>query len=495
MTVLSLPASLGTRLGLAFAAGLVMATGQAPLGLWWLALPALVALTGLVASAATARRAALLALLGGAGHFALALSWIVEPFLIDVERYGWMAPFALVLMAFGLALFWGAAGWLSGRLAPGHRAIGFATTLAAAELARGYLLTGFPWAMIGHVWVGAWPAQVASLVGPSGLTLMTTLAAALPVALRWRGLALSAALVGAMAGFGLWRLGQPEPEPPGLTLRLVQPNAAQSMKWDPALAASHFGRLLSFTAAGPRPDLAIWPETSVPYMLDRSPGLLEEVAASGRGAPVVIGIQRGEGWRFWNSLAVVAPDARLVATYDKHHLAPFGEYVPLGDLMFDLFGLRAFAAQEGYGYSAGDGPKVLDLGPRLGRVLPLICYEAVFPQDLRTDTRADWILQITNDAWFGTFNGPYQHLAQTRLRAIEQGLPLVRVANTGVSALIDARGRVLAELPLGQAGYKDVALPAPLPATPFSKLGEMPVLFVLAGLCGFLFRPRGMRRA
>ncbi|SNX70110.1 apolipoprotein N-acyltransferase [Cereibacter ovatus] len=495
MVLSSLSDRPGRRLVLGGATGLALALGQAPFGLWWVALPGLVALTALVATAPTRRTAALTALCGGAAHFALALSWIVEPFLIDIARHGWMAPFALLLMAVGLALFWMAAGWLSGLVAAPRRAIGFAVALAAVELARGYVLTGFPWALVGHIWVGAWPAQVAALAGPSGLTLMTTLAAALPVTLRWRGLAAGGAILGAAAAFGAWRLAQPDPAAPGVTLRLVQPNAEQKLKWDPDMAAAHFARLLALTRDGPRPDLTIWPETSVPYLLDRSPGLLDEIAAAGRGAPVAIGIQRSEGWRFWNSLAVVAPDATIAGLYDKHHLAPFGEYVPMGDTLFALFGVRAFAAQEGYGYSAGSGPAVLDLGPGLGRVLPLICYEAVFPQDLRTDTRAEWILQITNDAWFGTFSGPYQHLAQTRLRAIEQGMPLVRVANTGVSALIDAKGRVMADLPLGAAGYKDVALPATLPPTPFSQKGELPVLFILAVLCGFLALSRGPRRA
>lgn len=486
---------LGSRPVLAVASGLALASGQAPLGLWWLALAGMLGLTALVTAAPGRRQAMGIALAAGAAHFALALSWIVEPFLIDMATYGWMAPFALALISFGLALFWVAAGWFAARIEGPLRAVAFGGALAAMELARGYVLTGFPWALIGHIWVGTWPAQVASLVGPSGLTLMTTLAAALPVAFRARGLAASVALLGSASAFGLWQLDQPAPPAPGVTLRLVQPNAEQKMKWDPALAAQHFDRLLTLTRAGERPDLVIWPETSVPYLLDDSPGLLTEIAAAGGGAPVAIGIQRAEGWRFWNSLAVVSPTARVEALYDKHHLAPFGEYVPMGDLVFRLFGLRAFAAQQGYGYSAGSGPAVLDLGPKLGQVLPVICYEAVFPQDLRVPARPDWILQITNDAWFGTFNGPYQHLAQTRLRAIEQGLPLVRVANTGISALIDARGRVVDELPLGEAGYKDVALPGPLPATPFSQLGELPVLLALIALCGLLLLPRGRSRA
>ncbi|MBD3766142.1 MAG: apolipoprotein N-acyltransferase, partial [Rhodobacterales bacterium] len=169
--------------------------------------------------------------------------------------------------------------------------------------------------------------------------------------------------------------------------------------------------------------------------------------------------------------------------YDKHHLVPFGEYMPAGDLAYGMFGIAAFAAQQGAGYSPGPGARVLDLGGALGRVLPLICYEAVFPQDLHAaPERADWILQVTNDAWFGRWSGPFQHLAQARLRAVEQGLPLIRVANTGVSAVIDARGRVLRALPLGEAGFLDAALPAALPAPPHARWGDGPLVLLLAGL-------------
>jgi apolipoprotein N-acyltransferase len=173
---------------------------------------------------------------------------------------------------------------------------------------------------------------------------------------------------------------------------------------------------------------------------------------------------------------------------------PFGEYIPFGDLAYRLFGLAAFASQQGAGYSAGVGAAVLDLGPKLGHVLPLICYEAVFPQDLRAaPMRADWIVQITNDAWFGKLTGPWQHLAQARLRAIEQGLPLLRAANTGISAVIDARGRVVAALPLGVADYIDAALPPPLPPTVYARLGDLPLLVLLLALgAGLLVgaRPR-----
>jgi apolipoprotein N-acyltransferase len=168
---------------------------------------------------------------------------------------------------------------------------------------------------------------------------------------------------------------------------------------------------------------------------------------------------------------------------------PFGEYIPFGDLAYKWFGLRAFAAQEGASYSAGTGPKLLDFGPVMGRALPLICYEGIFPQDVNAaPARADWLLQVTNDAWFGTVSGPFQHADQARMRAIEQGLPLVRVANTGITAVYDARGQVLASLAFGQEAHLDAALPGALPATPFFRWGEAPALVLLGGLALFLIR-------
>ena len=179
------------------------------------------------------------------------------------------------------------------------------------------------------------------------------------------------------------------------------------------------------------------------------------------------------------------------ARYDKAHLVPFGEYIPAGDLAYDWLGLRAFAAQAGNSYSAGPGPRVLDLGP-FGKVLPLICYEAIFAREVNAaPERADWMLQITNDAWFGIRTGPFQHFAQARLRAIEQGLPLVRVANTGVTAVVDAHGRVVEELPFGTMAALDTHIPGALPPTPYSRWGDGPVALLLAGLALAVF---GWRR-
>jgi len=478
----------GAETGAAFGVGLVMATGQAPLGLWFLAWPALVAVLALMARAAGPAEAAWIGMFCALGHFGLALSWLVEPFLIDIARHGWMAPFAVLLMAGGLGLFWAAAAALGFRAGRGRwRLLALAAALAAAELVRGHVLTGFPWAMIGHVWIDTPVAQVAALAGPSGLTLLTTVSAALPLMLGGAGLAAGLSLMGVAAAFGGLRLSAPEPADRPVTLRLVQPNAVQQDKWDPDRARMFFQRQLDYTAAAPRPDLVIWPETAVPWLLDRNPELGPVIAGAAGGATVVLGIQRSEGARFWNSMAVIAPDGTVRAIYDKHHLVPFGEYIPLGDLVSDWFGLTAFAARDGNAYSAGPGPTLVDLGSGLGRVLPLICYEAVFPQDLRgLPDRPDWLLQITNDAWFGTLTGPYQHFAQARLRAIEQGLPLVRVANTGISGVIDARGRVRETIPLGQTASLDATLPGVLPQPPYARWGEGPVLLLLAAISALL---------
>jgi apolipoprotein N-acyltransferase len=490
--MVSARSSLGRRAALAFGLGFLVALGQAPWGWWWLALPALSGVIWLVARAEGTRAAFWIGLAAGTGQFGLALSWIVEPFLIDIARHGWMAPFALVLMSVGLALFWGASAALA--LQAPNRALAFVAAFVTLEWHRGVILTGFPWAMLGHVWIGSPVDQVAALAGPSGLSLVLLLAAALPVAWHWRGAVGSAVLLAAAFGFGLWRLDQPlPPDREGGVVRLVQPNAEQSVKWDQSLADMHLDRLLDMTAAGVPADLTIWPETAVPFMLEYAPSVAEMVTTASDGRPVVTGIQRESAGRYYNSLRILEGDGSEFARYDKHHLVPFGEYIPFGDLAYDWFGITAFAAQAGATYSAGPGPRVLDLG-RFGKVLPLICYEAVFPRLVNAaPERPDWLLQITNDAWFGVWTGPFQHFDQARLRAIEQGLPLVRVANTGVTAVVDARGRVLDRLPFGEIGALDISLPGALPPTPFARWGDQPVFLLLVGLVilSFLRRRAG----
>ncbi|CAM5377745.1 apolipoprotein N-acyltransferase [Frigidibacter albus] len=471
--------------------GALIAAGQAPLGAWWLALPALALLIRWLATQAHPGRAALMALFAGAGHFAAALFWIVEPFMVDAARDGWMAPFALILISFGMALFWAGAAALAAWLGqtPARRSLALAVALAGADALRSYVLTGFPWALFGHVWIGTPVAQVAALVGPLGLGLLTTGAAALAALAPRRGSTAALALLAAVWAGGAWRLAQPDPAPATiegrpLQIRLVQPNAAQNLKWLPEMQELFFERMLDQTSAlpapgAPAPDLIVWPETAVPWLLNRPGPVLEMISAAAGGTPVVLGIQRTEGLRAYNSLAVIGPGGSVGEVYDKHHLVPFGEYMPAGDLLASL-GITAFAARQGNGYTPGPGAMLLDLGP-LGRALPLICYEAVFPQDLNAAPgRADWLLQATNDAWFGALSGPYQHLAQARLRTIEQGLPLLRAANTGVSAVIDAKGRVLASQPLNTDGFVDAPLPAAYPPTLYARGGDWPMLVLLS---------------
>ena len=476
------------RAVLAAGLGAMAALGQAPWGLWWATLVALGALVWLLDRMPDRRAAFWTGLLAGAGYFALALSWIVEPFLIDIARYGWMAPFAVIGLSFGLALFWAAAAVLARGFA--RPALGFAASFVALEWLRGVIFTGFPWAMLGHVWIGTPLDQLAALGGPSLLSLVTLLVAALPVLWRWPGAMGSAVILAGALGFGLWRLDQPPPEPRPGTVRLVQPNAEQSAKWEAARAREFLDRLLSLTAQGEPADLTIWPETSVPYMLEYAPEVAGMVMRASGGKPVALGIQREDGERFYNSLRVLEGAEVETSRYDKAHLVPFGEYIPFGDLAYAWFGLRAFAAQAGNSYSAGPGPQVLDLGP-FGKVLPLICYEAIFPREVNAmPERADWMLQITNDAWFGIRTGPFQHFAQARLRAIEQGLPLIRVANTGVTAVVDAHGRVVAELPFGTMAALDAHVPGALPPTPYSRWGDGPVALLLAGLAVFAVNRR-----
>ncbi|MDW4550818.1 apolipoprotein N-acyltransferase [Defluviimonas sp. D31] len=475
------------RLALAAALGAGVATGQAPWDLWWIALPALGALTALIAAEVRGPRLVWLGWIGGAGYFAAGLFWIVEPFQVDAARDAWMAPFALVFMAFGMALFWALAGGVAalGR-GPATRAAGFALGLVATDLLRGYVFTGFPWALVGHVWIGTPVMQAAAFVGPVGLSALATFAAALPMlgrrpAARAGLAALAALAIGAVWAGGTVRLAAPEPQRDSpIRVRLIQPNAAQALKWRGDMWRIFLDRQMAQTAAPAAAplDLVVWPETAVPFLLEDAGGLFSQIAEASGGVPAAVGIQRVEGMRYFNSLAAADGSGEVHAVYDKWHLVPFGEYIPYGDVMAE-FGISAFAAREGNGYSPGPGAQVLDLG-RAGKVLPLICYEAVFPQDLRAaPERADWVLQVTNDAWFGNVAGPYQHFAQGRLRAVEQGLPLLRAANTGVTAVIDAKGRVLDSLPLNTEGVLDAEVPAALAPTPYARTGDLPAAFLI----------------
>lgn len=473
-----------TRGAMALAFGVAAGLGHAPYDLPLLSLLGLAGIFWLWRGAGTPGRAAALAWLGGVGYFGLTLSWIVEPFLVDIARHGVFAPFAIFGISAGLALFWALAGWLAWRLADG-RVAGFAAALTLAELARSVVLTGFPWALPAYIWTDTPLAQTAALVGPHGLTLITLALAGLLATLR--PVPVLAAVLGMMAlwGHGTLRLGQQPAAPPGPVVRLVQPNAPQHLKWRPEMMQTFLDRQLAASAApaDPRPDVIIWPEAAVPVLLGMRPEIEAEVAAAGQGALSLIGIRRYEDERWYNALAAFAPDGTLLAQYDKQHLVPFGEYMP-GAALLDRLGLSGLTEGLVGGYSAGPGPALVAL-PGLPAFQPLICYEVIFPHEiLRGPARPGWLVQITNDAWFGTFSGPYQHLAQARMRAIEQGLPLARSANTGVSAVIDPYGQVVASLPLGGQGFVDASLPAALPPTVYARTGDLPAALAALLLLG-----------
>jgi apolipoprotein N-acyltransferase len=484
---------LKARTAVAAILGALGAFGLAPWGYWPVTMAVLLAVPALFLSASSTRQSVLIGWAFGAGWFAHALIWIVEPFLVDIARFGWMAPFAISAMAAGGGLFWAIAFGVAFRFGRGNagRVLALIVTWSLVEFARAYLFTGFPWAALAQIWPGSDTALLLAWVGPHGLALATLLAGMLPgLALVYAGTvqiriaSLAPALLLAVATFVLAQ-ARPEVAPTtGSVVRLVQPNAPQNQKWDPAYIPIFLKRQIEYTSAGERPDLIVWPETAVPTLLNYATPVLNTIAEAAAGVPVVLGIQRTEGERYFNSMIYLDGTGQMAGLYDKYHLVPFGEYMPFGDLAA-RFGLRGFAAQEGNGFTAGPGPQVMNI-VGLGKALPLICYESVFPQDIRdADERADYMLQITNDAWFGSFSGPYQHLAQAQMRAIEQGLPMIRAANTGISAMIDPWGRITSEIPLGQAGYVDADLPAPQRATFYARTGDLPV-FLLLILAGFV---------
>jgi len=484
----TIAAARARTLGLAaLGIGAVAALGQAPLGLWPVSLLAFALAFGLLRASTGLRRAAWIGWAFGTGYFIVALNWIIEPFLVDAARYGWMAPFALIFMSSGLALFW-VAGFALAHSA-GRSAVAFVAALTLAEAARGVLFTGFPWAQPGHIWIGTGMMQWAAFAGALGLCVITlVLAAGLWHLVNRRWLPGGAIVIAGLAGFlGGGALAPMAPIPDDApTIRLVQPNAAQREKWDPEMIPVFFQRQIDYSAALPRPDLVVWPETAIPVLLNNAEPTLQSIARAAGGTPVVLGAQRLEGVRLYNSLVATDEDGQIDAVYDKYHLVPFGEYLPFGNYL-KRFGLRGLAAEDGNGFSAGPGAKIIDMGP-LGKALPLICYEGVFPGHVASaPERPDFLLLITNDAWFGQLSGPYQHFAQARLRSVERGLPMIRVANTGISAMIDARGNVQASLPLGQAGYLDASLPPPLPPTLYARIGDWPILALLVLALGTAF--------
>lgn len=468
------PRHRSVRAAALLALGALAALGQAPVNLWWVTVLAFGAAIYLLPSA-TARAAFWGGWLLGVGYFAVSLRWIVSPFLVDVERDGWMAPFALVLMAGGIALFWGVASLLAHRYFRPFW-LGLPVALTMAEAARSYVLTGFPWALVGHSLIDTPLSQLAAVGGPHLLTfLVLVVAAALahPSILRTGGAAALAVAAWVLAA-------PPDAVVPGdaPVVRLIQPNAPQEEKWDPVMSRIFFERMLTFTGDEAVPDLVVWPESAIAMLLNYADDALLEISDVARGAPVILGVNREEGGLYYNSFVQLGRAGAVAAVYDKQHLVPFGEYIPGGNLLHQV-GIQGFGSRYGGGFTEGRGGLRMTV-PGIGVIRPLICYEGIFAEEIRgAIDRPRAMVLITNDAWFGKAAGPFQHLAQARLRSIEQGLPMVRVANTGVSAVIDAYGRVVDSIPLDTADYIDVPLPPARAATVYARIGDGPLIGLL----------------
>lgn len=465
-----------------------------PFSIWPLLLPTIGGLFLLLADLRPAR-AALLGWLFGIGFFLAGLSWIGESFEVDAERFGAFKMPAILALSAGLALFSAAASALYARFAePGPMgALWFSACWTAGEWLRGHLLTGFPWNLIGYTWVGssAAPIQGAAWIGSYGLSLITVLSVALLAAPlqsgrsrseRRRDLTLGAALVTALWGAGAVRLWiAPAPVGTEITVRIVQANVPQALKWRPDQRETIIERHLTLSVPDQVGyDVLLWPETAVPSYLAEDGDLrarIAEVLPPGAillaGAPRRVWHASEIGYR--NAIIAVGPDGRVLGTYDKHHLVPFGEYVPLRHLL--PFERLVVGAGD---FTPGPGPRTLDL-PGLPPVGLSICYEAIFPGAVvAAENRPAWLFNATNDAWFGTSIGPWQHLGSARMRAVEEGLPLIRAANSGVSAVIDAYGRVRQALPVGATGTIQAALPPALGPTPYSRYGDAPLGLLLA---------------
>ena len=447
----------------------------------------------------------------GFAHFLLGLYWIGIAFFTDAERFGALAAPAVLLLCAYLALFPALAAWLTVLYrwrSPVAAALVLALAWTAGEVMRGALFGGFPWNLIGYAFASSSAiSQLAALTGVHGLSLLAVALGALPAVwleqgerARWQPLAAGALILGLIWAGGALRLAKGvSAATDAVQLRLVQGNVAQQDKWRPEGRARAFERHLALSGADGPVSHVIWPESAAPYPLDRDAAARDMIA---RVVPPG-GLLLTGGERFdlsqepplaWNTLFVIDRAGALVARYDKRDLVPFGEFLPLREVLGRI-GLEKLT-HGSIDFQPGPGRQTIEL-PGLPPVSPLICYEAIFPGGVvDPEARPAWLLNITNDAWFGRSSGPYQHLAMARMRAIEEGLPLVRSANTGISAVVDPWGRIRARLGLGETGVLDAALPRPLPqATLFARTGPVIVLAPAGALalCALLLEVRRRR--
>ncbi len=443
----------------------------------------------------------------GFGYFVPGLYWIGNAFLVDADTFAWLLPAAVCGLPAYLALFtalgFGLARllWDRGAL----RVVALATALTIAEWLRGHILTGFPWSAFGYALTEPLAlAQSLSLIGIWGMTFIAVAVFASPAVLaddiadtrrRWLAPAAALGVLIAMAVFGGIRLQlTPTKLVDNVRLRIMQPNLQQDQRFNYAAKADVMQKYLTLSdrATGPNAtgvrdvSLLIWPESAFPFFLAREPDALAQIAdLVPKGTILLTGAVRPPEMpagrritRAYNSIYSIDHDGTLLSVYDKLHLVPFGEYLPYQDMM-EKIGFVQLTKVQG-GFLTGTARRNMEL-PNAPPLLPLICYEAIFPDEIDIrGPRPGWMLNLTNDGWFGNSTGPYQHLQQARMRAVEQGLPLVRAANTGVSAVIDPVGRIVGELGLGVEGVLDATLPAKIPPTVYARVGELPAAVLVA---------------
>jgi apolipoprotein N-acyltransferase len=515
------------RAAIALVAGALSALAMAPVNAWpvlFLTFPVMVWLID-GAGAGRLRGVPAAAMAGwwfGLGYFVPGLYWIGYAFLVDASTFAWLMPFAVLGLPAYLALFT-AFGFALARLfwtRDASRLLALAASLTISEWLRGHVLTGFPWNAFGYALSEPLAlAQTASLIGLWGLTFLSVAIFASPAVLidgtsrgrkPWIAPVLAVLVLVAMGIFGAVRLTLlPTTTVANVKLRIMQPNLQQDVRFNYAAKAEVMQKYLSLSdrASGPQStgvhdvSVLIWPESAFPFFLTREPDAMAQIAdLLPKGTVLITGAVRAPDvppgvriTRAYNSIYVIDHDGSVLSTYDKLHLVPFGEFLPYQDWMEKLGFVQLTKVQGGF--IPGTRRRSMEI-PNAPRALPLICYEAIFPGDVvARDDRPGWIVNLTNDGWFGISTGPYQHLQQVRLRAIEQGLPVVRAANTGISAVIDPLGRIVARLGLGIEGVLDSALPSALPPTIYARNGDIPAAALVVIALIFVNRRRVAKRA
>ncbi|MGO4387700.1 apolipoprotein N-acyltransferase [Microvirga sp. 2YAF29] len=500
---------------LGFVAGAVGALAMPPFGfLAALALsliPVILLMDGTAKSGASrwapVKAAAFIGWFWGFGYFVAGLWWLGAAFLVEADQFAWALPLGVLGLPAVLAFF-PAFGFALARLLwlpDASRVFALSFGLTVSEVMRGHLFTGFPWNSPGMaLGQNLWLMQSASLVGLYGLTFIAIAICAAPTLLltgrtrreRWMSPVLALLAIGIMAGFGIWRIpSEPSATVENVRFRIMQPNLPQDAKFNPRNRDAIMRRYLTISASQARDGMGlagathlVWPESAFPFLLHRDPASLAQIGGLLEpGSVLITGAARmdeplpGEAvGKFFNAIQVIDDRGTILGAYDKVHLVPFGEYVPkFLDTLIRVVGLRQFVQIPG-GFEPSERRVPLTI-PGLPPVAATICYEAIFPGDILPEgPRPNLILNVTNDAWFGQTPGPYQHFAQARLRSVEEGLPLVRAANTGISAMIDSYGRIVDSLPLGVEGVIDVKLPVASSPTVYSKFAMFSLTATLA---------------